>query len=158
MKATTKEFMSKAIKESEHSLSHNHGGPFGAVIVKDNKVISQAHNSVLKKKDPTAHAEMEAIRKACKNLKSHSLEGCEIYTSCEPCPMCLGAIMWARIDKVFYATSQEDAKSIDFDDSYFYEQIAKDKKDRDIKFKQVSKKEERKIMKAWAKKDNKKSY
>lgn len=146
----TKELMKIAIKESAHSLSHNHGGPFGAIIVKDGKIIAKAHNRVLRKKDPTAHAEMEAIRKACKKLKTPHLIGCDIYTSCEPCPMCLGAIMWARLDRVFYATSREDAKAIAFDDSYFYEQIAKNNQDRDIKFKQVSKKEANEVMKKWA--------
>lgn len=158
MNKTSKDFMAEAIKESTHSLTHNHGGPFGAAIIKDGKIIAKAHNVVLKKKDPTAHAEITAIRKACKKLKTYSLEGCEIYSSCEPCPMCLGAIMWARLDKVFYGTSRKDAKNIAFDDSYFYDQIAKSPKDRDMKFKQVSKKSANDIMKQWATKEDKKLY
>jgi len=150
--------MNKAIKESAHSLKHNHGGPFGAVVVKNGKIVASAHNTVLKSKDPTAHAEVNAIRKACKKLKTPSLEGCELYTSCEPCPMCLGAIMWARFDTVYYATSREDAAKIEFDDSYFYDQISKEKEDRDIKFEQLSKEKAFDVMKKWSEKNDSKLY
>ena len=112
-----REFMQKAIDKSLESIKKG-GGPFGAVIVKDGKIIAEESNSVVPGHDPTAHAEVNAIRKACQVLGTHILKGCTIYTSCEPCPMCLGAIYWSRLDKIFMANTKEDAKNIDFDDFF----------------------------------------
>lgn len=120
-----REFMQKAIDKSLESIKKG-GGPFGAVIVKDGKIIAEESNSVVPGHDPTAHAEVNAIRKACQVLGTHILKGCTIYTSCEPCPMCLGAIYWSRLDKIFMANTKEDAKNIDFDDSFIYDEIKKD--------------------------------
>ena len=118
-------FMQEAIRLSMDNVSSGKGGPFGAVIVKDGKIIARGANEVILTKDPTAHAEVVAIRNACNTLQSFQLDGCDIYTSCEPCPMCLGAIYWARPDRLFYANSKEDAAAIDFDDQFIYEEIAK---------------------------------
>ena len=119
------DFMREAIRLSIDNVEKARGGPFGAVVVKDGKIIATGANSVTATNDPTAHAEVVAIREACKVLNSFQLEGCEIYTSCEPCPMCLGAIYWARPDKLFYANSKEDASAVDFDDKFIYEELAK---------------------------------
>lgn len=119
------DFMREAIRLSIDNVEKAIGGPFGAVVVKDGKIIARGANSVTATNDPTAHAEVVAIREACKFLKSFQLQGCEIYTSCEPCPMCLGAIYWARPDKLFYANSKEDAAAVDFDDQFIYEELAK---------------------------------
>ena len=115
-------FMRKAIALSIENIKKG-GGPFGAVIVKDNKIISTGTNRVTAKNDPTAHAEVIAIRKASKKLGTFDLSGCVIYTSCEPCPMCLGAVYWARIDKMFFGNTKRDAKEIGFDDSFIYDEI-----------------------------------
>ncbi len=120
-----KEFITEAIRLSIKNVEENKGGPFGAVIVKDGKIIARGTNCVTSLNDPTAHAEVVAIREACKVLSSFQLTGCEIYSSCEPCPMCLAAIYWARPDKLYYATSKEDAAAINFDDNFIYEEIAK---------------------------------
>ena len=117
-------FMAKAIELSINS-ANTIGGPFGSVIVKDNKIIAEGSNKVTFSNDPTAHGEVVAIREACKKLKTFDLSGCEIYTSCEPCPMCLSAIYWSRLDKIYYANTREDAKNIDFDDSFIYLEIPK---------------------------------
>lgn len=116
-------FMKRAIELSKMALQTGKGGPFGCVIVKDGKIVGEGHNQVTSTNDPTAHAEVVAIRNACKNLNSFQLEGCEVYTSCEPCPMCLGAIYWARPSKVYFANTREDAKQIGFDDSFIYDEI-----------------------------------
>ena len=116
--------MREAIRLSMDSVE-NGGGPFGAVIVKDGKIIAGTSNSVTLDNDPTAHAEVNCIRKACKALGTFDLSGCDIYTSCEPCPMCLGAIYWAHLDRIFYANNRKDAAEIDFDDDFIYEEIAK---------------------------------
>ena len=125
-------FMKKAIRLSIANVEKGKGGPFGAVIVKDGKVIARGANSVTSTNDPTAHAEVVAIRKACKILKTYQLTGCEIYTSCEPCPMCLAAIYWARPDRIYFANSKEDAAAINFDDKLIYEEIAKPISERKI--------------------------
>lgn len=123
-------YMRMAIKEANKGIDNGHGGPFGAVIVKDNKVIAKGHNQVVKNNDPTCHGEMMAIHKACKKLKTFDLSGCEIYTTGEPCPMCLAAILWANIDKVYYGCNIFDTEDIGFRDSAFYEfQNNKDKKE-----------------------------
>ncbi len=114
-------FMNQAVKEALNGIRKNEGGPFGAVIVKDDKVITKAHNLVLKNKDATCHAEVTVIRKASRKLKKRDLSDCELYTSCMPCPMCLGAIYWAGIKKVFYGCSDKDAQGLGFHDKYFNE-------------------------------------
>lgn len=119
------EFMELAIDLSDDNFEKNYGGPFGACIVKDGKIIGKGINRVIKNMDPTAHAEIVAIRDACKNIKTHDLSGCEIYTSCYPCPMCLSAIIWANIKKVYYANTKEDAADIGFRDDFIYEYIDK---------------------------------
>jgi guanine deaminase len=116
-----KKFMEQAIKEAQLGIRSGHGGPFGSVIVKDNKVIAKGHNEVVKNNDPTCHGEMMAIRKACKKLKTFDLSGCQLYTTAEPCPMCLGAILWANIDKVYYGCNIEDTDNIGFRDKVFYQ-------------------------------------
>ena len=115
----------KAIEESKYNIKNDYrkGGPFGAVIVKDGKIISFAHNTVIKNNDPTAHAEINAIRKASKKLKSHNLSGCVLYTSAEPCPMCLSAIIWANIKDVYYVNDKKDAANMGFRDDMIYEYI-----------------------------------
>ena len=119
------EFMEVAIDLSDDNFDKNYGGPFGACVVKDGKIIGKGINKVIKNNDPTAHAEIVAIRDACRTLKSHDLSGCEIYTSCYPCPMCLSAIIWANIKKVLYGNTKEDAANIGFRDDYIYEYIEK---------------------------------
>ncbi|MDJ0632107.1 MAG: nucleoside deaminase [Xenococcaceae cyanobacterium MO_188.B29] len=117
------QWMGEAIALSEESVRSGKGGPFGAVIVKEGKIIAKAHNQVTSTNDPTAHAEIVAIRKACQVLQTFNLKGCELYTSCEPCPMCLGAIYWARLDKVYYANTKADAAQIGFDDRFIYDEL-----------------------------------
>ena len=119
---TKEELMRRAIELSENSVK-NGGGPFGAVIAKDGIIIAEGSNSVTIDKDPTAHAEVNTIRQACRKLKTFNLEGCEIYTSCEPCPMCLGAIYWAHLDRIYYGNDRKDAAKIGFDDEFIYEEI-----------------------------------
>ena len=113
-------FMQAAIEESRHNLEANEGGPFGAVIVKNGKIIGRGHNQVLAKNDPTCHAEIQAIRSACGQLGTYELTGCQLYTSCYPCPMCLSAIIWANIKRVFYANTADDAAGIGFRDDFIY--------------------------------------
>ena len=120
---TDKELMKRAIQLSEMSVV-NGGGPFGAVVARDGELVAEASNCVTKNCDPTAHAEVTAIRKAAANLKTFDLSGCVIYTSCEPCPMCLGAIYWAHLDKIFYANDRKDAAAIGFDDDFIYQELA----------------------------------
>ena len=119
------EYMDVAINLSDDNFDKNYGGPFGACIVKDGKIIGKGINRVVKNNDPTAHAEIVAIRNACKNINSFDLTGCELYTSCYPCPMCLSAIIWANIKKVYYANTKEDAADIGFRDEFIYEFLDK---------------------------------
>jgi len=142
-------FMKKAIRLSIQNVEKGTGGPFGAVIVKDGKVIARGANSVTTTNDPTAHAEVVAIRKACKALKTYQLIGCEIYTSCEPCPMCLAAIYWARPDKIFFANSKEDAAAIGFDDKLIYEEIARPISERKIFIQQLLRDEALEAFRKW---------
>lgn len=116
-------FMREAIRLSIENVTSGRGGPFGAVVVKNGEIIARGANEVTSSNDPTAHAEVVAIRNACKTLSSFQLDGCEIYTSCEPCPMCLGAIYWARPDKIYYANTKEDAAAIQFDDQFIYREM-----------------------------------
>jgi len=150
-------FMQEAIKEAKKGMKNNEGGPFGAIIVKDNKIIGRGHNQVILLNDPTAHAEIQAIRDACKNINNFSLKGSILYTNCEPCPMCFSAIHWARIDKVIYCTSKDEAKKIGFDDSLIYDIIRGKIKDN-IDFKQIDIKECINICEEWDKKEDKIEY
>jgi tRNA(Arg) A34 adenosine deaminase TadA len=152
-----KKFMAKAIELSVNS-ANTIGGPFGSVIVKDNKIIAEGSNKVTFSNDPTAHGEVVAIREACKKLNTFDLSGCEIYTSCEPCPMCLSAIYWSRLDKIYYANTREDAKNIDFDDSFIYLEIPKKISDRKIKMTQMLRDDALKAFEIWDKKVDKIKY
>ena len=151
------EFMSRAITLSIESV-YKGGGPFGSLIVKDNKIISEGFNQVTSTNDPTAHGEIVAIRNSCKILNSFSLKSCDLYTSCEPCPMCMSAIYWARIDNVYYANTRDDAKKIDFDDSLIYEQLTKSIKERKIRMTQLMRNEALKAFELWDKKTDKVKY
>lgn len=151
-------FMRKAIRLSISNVEKVNGGPFGAVVVRNGKVIARGTNNVTATNDPTAHAEIVAIRKACKRLKTYQLTGCEIYTSCEPCPMCLAAIYWARPDKIYYANSKEDAAAIHFDDKLIYEEIAKPVSERKIFTQQLLRDEAQAAFKKWSESPDKIAY
>ena len=133
---TKNNFMLWAIELSINSAKKD-GGPFGCVITKNNTIIAEGSNKVTLSNDPTAHAEVVAIREACKKLKTFKLTGCDLYTSCEPCPMCLSAIYWSHVDNIFYANTRDDAKKINFDDSLIYSEISKKNEDRKIPTKQM---------------------
>jgi len=150
-------FMLRAIELSIKS-AETIGGPFGCVIVKDNKIISEGSNKVTSTNDPTAHAEIVAIREACLKLNTFNLVGCELYSTCEPCPMCLSAIYWSHIDKIFYANTRDDAKNIDFDDSFIYSEINKKIGDRKIQMIQMHRDEALKAFKIWDEKIDKIKY
>ncbi|WP_373493171.1 nucleoside deaminase [Aquiflexum sp.] len=151
-------YMRMAIELSRNGMVQGKGGPFGCVIVKDGNVIGKGSNSVLLTNDPTAHAEIMAIRDACKNLGHFQLDGCELYTSCEPCPMCMGAIYWARPSRVFYANTKMDAAEIGFDDDFIYQELELPKANRKIPFEQISQIEAKKVFQDWLKKENKNLY
>lgn len=123
MSKRNEQFLREAIRLASDNVKTGGGGPFGAVVVKDNKIVGKGSNKVTTTADPTAHAEIEAIRDACKNLGTHILENCTIYSSCEPCPMCLGAIYWAHLDRLYFAATRQDAANAGFDDEWMYEQI-----------------------------------
>lgn len=126
------EYMKVAKELAEENLTTNAGGPFGACVVKDGEIIGRGSNKVISENDPTAHAEINAIREACKNIGSHDLSGCELYTSCYPCPMCLSAIIWANIKKVYYGNTKEDAAEIGFRDEFIYEYIKNGNSNADV--------------------------
>jgi len=151
------EFMKRAIELSIESVSRG-GGPFSCIIVKENKIIAEGSNKVTSSKDPTAHGEIVAIREACKKLNNFSLSGCELYSTCEPCPMCLSAIYWARIDKIYYANTRTDAKKIDFDDSLIYSEFQKSIDKRKIPMMQMMRDEALKAFELWDKKTDKVKY
>ena len=151
-------FMREAIQLSIDSMRAGNGGPFGAIIVKDGKVIARGSNRVTSTNDPTAHAEVVAIREACKALGNFQLTGCEIYTSCEPCPMCLGAIYWARPDKMYFANTKADAAAIGFDDQFIYQEIELDINDRHLPTVQLLKEEALLAFKEWEQKPDKIEY
>lgn len=153
-----KYFMRCAIRLAEKGMDSNSGGPFGCVIVKDDRIIAEGFNSVTSTNDPTAHAEIVAIREACRKLNSFQLEDCIIYTSCEPCPMCLGAIYWARPKTVYFASTKEDAAKIDFDDQFIYDELEKDIENRDIKFIRLMRKDAITVFDKWAEKADKIKY
>ena len=129
-----REYLERAIELSRQGMKDGQGGPFGCVIVKDGEIIGEGFNQVTSTNDPTAHAEVVAIRNACERLGTYQLNGCDVYTSCEPCPMCLGAIYWARPERVIYANTREDAAAVEFDDDFIYHEIAASMNDRKIPF------------------------
>lgn len=151
-------FMLEAIRLSEVAVANNEGGPFGCVIVKNDQIIGKGYNRVLATNDPTAHAEIVAIREACNTLGSFQLEGCEVYTSCEPCPMCLGALYWSRPEVVYYANTKEDASSCGFDDSFIYEEIEKSITMRSIPFKKMEMEKATDAFRDWVAKQDKILY
>ena len=150
-------FMKRAIELSVQNVNKG-GGPFGSVIVKDNQIIAEGSNKVTPTNDPTAHGEIVAIREACKKINDFSLKGCELYSTCEPCPMCLSAIYWARIEKIYYANTREDARKIDFDDSLIYSEFQKDIGKRKIPMIQMMRNEALKAFELWDKKTDKVKY
>lgn len=157
MKDQKKIFMQRAVELSRRSMESG-GGPFGAVIVRDGKIIAEGGNGVTTRCDPTAHAEVTAIRSAAIALDTFDLSGCEIYTSCEPCPMCLGAIYWARLDRMYFANDRQDAAEAGFDDSFIYEEIVLDPDDRTIKGEQIESPEAEQVFSDWKKKEDKIDY
>ena len=150
-------FMQRAIELSIESINSG-GGPFGSVIVKDEKIISEGMNRVTVDNDPTSHGESVAIRNACKKLNTFNLSDCSLYSSCEPCPMCMSAIYWSRIGKVYYANTRDDARKINFDDSLIYSEISKKNEDRKIPIKQMLRDEALKAFELWDKKIDKIEY
>lgn len=152
------EFMQEAIRLSLETMRNNKGGPFGAVVVKDGIIIARGSNRVVSTNDPTAHAEVVAIREACSKLNSFQLEDCEIYTSCEPCPMCMAAIYWARPRIVYFGNSKEDAAEIGFDDSFIYEELVTPLLQRKIPMVRIQQDEALKAFREWAAKPDKIRY
>jgi tRNA(Arg) A34 adenosine deaminase TadA len=150
--------MARAIQLSIDNVLSGRGGPFGAVVVKDGDVVAEGANQVTSTNDPTAHAEVVAIRGACRKLAVFDLEGCEIYSSCEPCPMCLGAIYWARISRIYFANSDEDASKIGFDDSLIYRELTQPHSQRKIPMIQIMREEALEAFRAWESKSNKIEY
>jgi guanine deaminase len=151
-------FMARAIQLSLENVLSGHGGPFGAVVVKDGTIIAEGANQVTSTNDPTAHAEVVAIREACKVLGVFDLEGYEIYSSCEPCPMCLGAIYWAHLSRVYFGNADRDASKIGFDDSLIYHEIAQPHSQRKIPMIQMMREEALSAFRAWENKPNKITY
>ncbi|MDQ2718786.1 MAG: nucleoside deaminase [Bacteroidota bacterium] len=150
--------MKEAIALSRFGIKKNEGGPFGCVVVKNDVIIARAYNKVISTNDPTAHAEIVAIRNACKKLKAFQLDGCEIYTSCEPCPMCLGAIYWARLKIIYFANTKNDATNIGFDDSMIYDEINTPIHQRKIPLISVGREDAQKIFVEWVNKKDKPNY
>ncbi|MCX6316670.1 MAG: nucleoside deaminase [Bacteroidetes bacterium] len=151
-------FLERAIELSEWGMKNGRGGPFGCVVVKGDQIVGEGSNQVTSSNDPTAHAEVVAIRNACKTLGTYQLNECVIYTSCEPCPMCLGAIYWARPLKVVYANTKKEAAEIEFDDDFIYNEIATDLADRKIPFIHAPHKKAQAVFKAWKNWEGKKRY
>ena len=151
-------FMREAIALSLSNIKTCNGGPFGAVIVKNGEIIARGANNVTSTNDPTAHAEVVAIRQACERLQTFQLTGCEIYASCEPCPMCLGAIYWARLEKLYYANTKTDAAAINFDDKFIYEELEKPLEQRTLFTRQLLRDEALEAFKKWSQMDEKIEY
>ena len=151
-------FMKEAIDLARNGITTNKGGPFGAVVVKNGEVIGRGNNRVTSNNDPTAHAEVMAIRDACNNLNTFQLEGCEVYTTCEPCPMCLGAIYWARPSRVYYGCTKQDAADIDFDDEFIYKELELPLDQRKVPFKQLIRDEAIGLFREWEGKEDKEPY
>lgn len=157
MNEKDKELMRLAITLSEENVK-NGGGPFGAVIAKEGEVIATGVNRVTANNDPTAHAEVSAIRAACQKLQNFKLEGCVVYSSCEPCPMCLSALYWAGVSKIFYANTKDDAKAINFDDSFIYDQFDLCREERAIPSEQLLRDEAMRVFEQWTAKEDKTEY
>jgi len=151
-------FLGMAIELSRSGMLEGHGGPFGCIIVKGDEIVGQGFNRVTSSNDPTSHAEVVAIRDACQKLNTHQLTGCEIYASCEPCPMCLGAIYWARPDRVIFANTKEDSAAINFDDHFIYSEINANMHDRKIPFLHLPSSAAKEVFEEWKKWDGKKPY
>lgn len=153
-----KQFMIRAIELSREHMLKGDGGPFGAVIVKGDQIIGEGWNCVTSQNDPTAHAEVMAIRKACEKLKTFDLSGCVVFTSCEPCPMCLSAIYWARLGEIYYANTRSDAAEISFSDDYIYQEVAKTLDQRSIPIKSLMRDQAFEVFKEWQHKSDKIQY
>jgi tRNA(Arg) A34 adenosine deaminase TadA len=153
-----KQFMMRAIEVAQAGMDNNAGGPFGCVIARDGKIIGEGNNGVTSTNDPTAHAEIVAIRAACRALNSFQLDGCSVYTSCEPCPMCLGAIYWARPAHVFYACTREDAAAVGFDDDFIYNELAKPNSEREMAMVNMMRDKALEVFSSWAIKPDKIKY
>ena len=153
-----KKYLERAIALSRQGMKGDQGGPFGCVVVKNGEIVAEGSNEVTSSNDPTAHAEMVAIRNACKALGTYQLTGCIIYTSCEPCPMCLGAIYWARPDRVIYANTREEAALIQFDDEFIYQEINRELAERSIPFIHHPHPDARKVFEEWKNWEGKKRY
>ena len=151
-------FMRRAIELSRVHMEAGEGGPFGAVVVKDGLIVGEGWNRVTSSQDPTAHAEVVAIRQACQKLGTFQLRGCEIYTSCEPCPMCLAAVYWARLDRLWYANGRTDAAAIQFDDDWLYREVALPAEARSLPSHQFLRDEALDVFRAWAQKPDKTPY
>jgi guanine deaminase len=158
MNGSREDFMREAIRMSVENVEQGKGGPFAAIVVKDGKIIGRGVNQVTNTNDPTAHAEVVAIRNACKTLGSFQLTGCELYTTCEPCPMCLGAIYWARPDKLYYANTKENAAAINFDDLFIYEEIARPIGERKLLTRRLLPDEALIAFQKWSESENKIEY
>lgn len=153
-----KKFMREAIRLSMENVQSDNGGPFGTIIVKNGKIIATGVNEVTKSNDPTAHAEMIAIRNACEKLNSFQLDGCDIYCSCEPCPMCLGAIYWARPKSIYFANSKKDAAEINFDDNVIFQEIKLPIHERKLTTTQLLRDEAQSVFLKWQESENKIEY
>ena len=153
-----KELMQEAIKCSLEGMNSNAGGPFGAVIAKDGEIIARCWNTVTSTNDPTAHAEVNVVRMACKKLNTFDLTGCELYTSCEPCPMCLSAIYWSGIKKIYYGNTRKDAADINFNDDFIYKEIPLPINERSVSMEQLDREEAIKAFKNWMEKSDKIEY
>ncbi len=158
MEKNHKEHMREAIRLSRQGMLEDEGGPFGAIVVKNGKIVGRGNNKVTSTNDPTAHAEVVAIRDACHNLGTYQLDGCIVYSSCEPCPMCLGAIYWARPEKLYFACDKKDAAAIGFDDDFIYEEIPLPIDQRKIPTIQLLQKEGQAVFKEWEEKEDKTLY
>lgn len=158
MNSIRKQFINRAIDIALNGMENNEGGPFGCVIVKKNEIVGEGNNRVTSSNDPTAHAEMIAIRNACKHLGTFQLDGCDIYTTCEPCPMCLGAIYWARPQRVFYAGRRNDAANAGFDDNFIYRELGKNVDNRSIPMISMGRELALDLFERWNRKEDKIEY
>lgn len=157
-KERDQKFLERAIELSKQGMLSGKGGPFGCVVVQGDEIVGEGNNEVTSSNDPTAHAEVVAIRNACEKLGTYQLNNCEIYTSCEPCPMCLGAIYWARPKRVVYANTREEAAAIEFDDDYIYNEIAASMSERKIPFVHHPHQKAAEVFEAWKNWEGKKKY
>jgi tRNA(Arg) A34 adenosine deaminase TadA len=158
MKENDIAFMRRAIELAQSGVDNDQGGPFGCVIVKDGQIVGEGCNQVTSTNDPTAHAEIVAIRDACRKLNSFQLTDCSVYTSCEPCPMCLGAIYWARPMAIYFAGTREDAAAAGFDDALFYDELDRPNDERQLKLQPMLRDEAQKVFDAWNRKTDKVEY